>query len=120
ELDLWLPPALAGVEPVKLAPVRMGPRRQHLDLHARKAHGAREPVDQLAAGPLGRRPLLGVQRGLERGDARTKRRRVLQADLGARGALAIDGLLRSGEPRVVRGRHRYWPVDTGFLFARDA
>src|SRR4029453_694499 len=88
--------------------------------HVWKPHGALEPVDQLAAGPLGRCPLLGVQRGLERGDTRAKRARVLEADLEEPVALAIDGLLRAGEPRVVRERHRYWPVKRGFLFSRNA
>src|SRR5262249_28391868 len=120
ELDLRLPAALTGVEPVQLTPVRMGPCRQHFDLHLRKAHRFGERVDQLAAGALGGGPLLGVQRGLERGDARPKRGRVLETDLDERVALAIDGLLRAGESRVVRERHRYWPVKRGFLFSRNA
>src|SRR2546426_821497 len=123
ELDLRLAAALVCVEPVELAPVRVRPRREHLDAHCGQPHRVGQAGDQLLAGPLRRRPLLAPQRGLERRDARMERRRVLQADLDDGIALPVDGLLGAREPQVVRERQtrpRYLPVKRGFRFSRNA
>src|SRR3989442_14234851 len=121
ELDLRRLAVRVHVEAVELAPARVRPRRQHLDLHRWQPHRIAQCPDHLAARLLGRRPVLRPKRGLERLAARMAIGRPLQADLYDRVALPVDRLLAPGQTRVVgEGHCDYLPVKRGLRFSRNA